>query len=335
MPGLLSANAGSWQESDMIAASDWAITNGANILSNSWWNETNLVMSGIDKYFDHVVFEHLKTVTVASGNNDTRTGNVYSPGLGYNVITVGGFDDKDTSTWSDDMMWAIGQSPGSSWKDPLSQHMDREKPEVSAVATHGTRTITSTQPFPPWIDKTPGAGTSYAAPAVAAEAALLMQANTILKNWPEVTKAVIMTSAVHNIEGNGKLSEYDGAGGIDILKAYETVINNRWKNDLLVASSLPKDYPFSASAGQKVRVAVVWDSHPDNNHPPNEDNLTADLDIQIYDPSGALVTSSASFDNSYEIVEFTAATAGTYKARLTAYRFDGGFEYIGFAYTYV
>jgi len=27
------------------------------------------------------------------------------PGLAYNVITVGGFEDKGTSDWSDDTMW--------------------------------------------------------------------------------------------------------------------------------------------------------------------------------------------------------------------------------------
>ncbi len=39
-------------------------------------------MSGIDKYFDHVVWEHRKTVTVAAGNNYSgENSNVLSPGL--------------------------------------------------------------------------------------------------------------------------------------------------------------------------------------------------------------------------------------------------------------
>lgn len=71
VPGLLSANFGygnQGMESRAIAASDWAITNGANILSNSWHNETNLVLSGIDKYYDLLVWNNYRTITVAAGN---------------------------------------------------------------------------------------------------------------------------------------------------------------------------------------------------------------------------------------------------------------------------
>ncbi len=329
VPGLLSANAGSWQEADMIAASEWAITNGANILSNSWGDDTGLVMRGIDRYFDHVVWSNYKTVTAVAGNNITGTSNVVSPGLAYNVITVGGFDDKDTSVWSDDTMWGIGQNPGSSWRNPISR--DREKPEVVAVATHGSRYITSTYIADPWVHAVVGAGTSYAAPAVAGEAALLMQA----RSWPETVKAVIMASAVHNIEGSSRLSEYDGAGGIDISNAYDIALNQRMLGNVLYASSFPRDYPFTATAGQKVRVVITWDSHPDNNHPPTSDPLQSDLDLYIYDLSGNIVTSSISFDANYEIVEFTAPATGNYKARVTASRFDGTNEYVGFAYTYV
>ena len=328
VPGLLSANAGSWQEADIIAASEWAITNGANILSNSWGNDTSLVMGGMDRYFDHVVWSNYKTVTAVAGNEGLTTGNVVSPGLAYNVITAGGFDDKDTSAWSDDTMWA-----GSSYKDPISPHGDRIKPEVVAVATHGSRYITSTYIADPWVHAVVGAGTIYAAPAVAAEAALLMQARSWLTSWPETVKAVIMASADHNIEGSSRLSDKDGAGGIDISNAYNIALNQRMLGNVLSASSFPRDYPFTA--GQKVRVVITWDSHPDNNHPPTSDPLQSDLDLYVYDPSGNLVTASTSFDNNYEIVEFTAPATGNYKARATASRFDGTNEYVGFAYTYV
>lgn len=336
VPALLSANAGSWQESDMIAASDWAITNGANILSNSWGDDTGLIFRGIDRYFDHVVWDNRKTVTVAAGNNDSDpgciycgTGNVYSPGLGYNVITVGGFDDKDTSIWSDDIMWF-----NSSYKNPITPHMDREKPEVAAVATHGTRPITSTSIAYPWVSSVGGAGTSFAAPAVAAEAALLMQAKSSLTTSPEAVKAIIMASAVHNIEGNSRLSDKDGAGGIDISNAYYTANNNRFTGEKLFASNFPKTYAFYASAGQKVRVVIAWDSHPDSNHPPTSDILESDLDLYILNPSGTTIGFSSSYDNSYEIVEFTAQTTGTFTARINKYG-SAAYEYIGFAYTYV
>ncbi|MCZ7385665.1 MAG: DUF2341 domain-containing protein [Candidatus Methanoperedens sp.] len=347
VPGLLSANFGPWDNSDpamesrIIRASEWAVNNGANILSNSWGNNTDGTMSGIDKYFDHVVWEDGKTVTVAAGNNESgENGNVTSPGLGYNVITVGGFEDKDTSAWSDDTMWGMGQSPGSAWRDPVSQHGDRDKPEVAAMATHiseSNKIITTRSPTlhdPSPIDQTVAAGTSYAAPSVAGEAALLMQAKSWLTAWPETVKAIIMASANHNIEGDSTLSEYDGAGGIDISRAYEIAYNDNMSGDVLFASDFPKNYTFTVtSVNQKIRVAIAWDSHPDSNHPPTSDTLESDLDLYILDPNGNIVASSTSYDNSYEIVEFTPQTTGTFKARVSANRFDGAYEYVGFAKT--
>ncbi len=286
VPGLLSANFGYGdaprEESRAIAASDWAITNGANILSNSWGNETNLALSGVDKYYDLLAWSNYRTITVAAGNEGQGTGNVQSPGLGYNVITVGGFEDRGDSDWSNDVIWA-----GSSYKDPISEHMDREKPEVAAVATHGgSNFITTLHPVYPWIRQAPGAGTSYAAPAVAGEAALLMQMRSWLTSWPETVKAVIIASADHNIEDVSRLSEKDGAGGINISKAYDIAYYQRMLGNVLSSGSFPKDYPIYATQGQKVRVVITWDSHPDNNRPPNNDLLQTDLDLYILDPSG-------------------------------------------------
>ncbi len=94
-------------------------------------------------------------------------------------------------------------------------------------------------------------------PEVAAEAALLMQAYNNFKNWPEMVRAVIMASADHNIEGASKLSEKDGAGGIDISKAYDTGAGALAM--VAYASDFPKHFTFYATQGQKVRVVITWD----------------------------------------------------------------------------
>lgn len=164
-PGLLSANFGPWDYSDpamesrIIRASEWAINNGANILSNNWGNDTKSILSGIYKYHDHVVCSNYKTVTVAAGNNYAgENWRVTSPGLGYNVITVGGFEDKGNSSWIGDEIWT-----NSAYVDPISQNGDREKPEVAAVATHISENskIITTKGYSPWTDQTYAAGISY------------------------------------------------------------------------------------------------------------------------------------------------------------------------------
>jgi len=96
---ILSANADSGGDPDLIEASDWALDNGADVLSCSFGHDSGLQLDAIDRYYDHVIWEHHRAVSKSAGNNN---GNITSPGLAYNVITVGGTDDMDTSDWSGD-----------------------------------------------------------------------------------------------------------------------------------------------------------------------------------------------------------------------------------------
>src|SRR5262249_53751265 len=139
---------------------------------------------------------------------------------GYNVITVGSFDDRGTAGWSDDVM-----SQFSTRLDPASLHSDRQKPEVAAPGEN----ITSTSTHSPWNDFT-SSGTSFAAPMGTGTAALMMRANGSLSVWPEALKAILMATAVHNIEGDDRLSDVDGAGGIDAKGAADVArsISGKW-----------------------------------------------------------------------------------------------------------
>ena len=322
-PGILSGNARDWTYAELIAATEWAISNGASIVNYSWrdLNHQSLELGPLDRYVDHIVWDDWVTMVKSAGNNPQQSGNVTSPGLGYNIITVGSIDDHDNERWSDDEM-----SYFSSWRDPISTHNDREKPEVTAVG-HRVHSTTTSSPWTGYV----GAGTSYAAPNVAAGAALLMQTQPWLQWWPETVKAVLMASAVHNVEGDSRLSEYDGAGAVDLLAAYETASSNRIDGWAPTSDDFPITVTFSATKGQRIRVAIAWDSHPDAGHPPTTDPLESDLDLVIYDPDNSVAAYSMSFDNSYEIVDFLALEDGTYTARITAYRFDGSYEYVGFA----
>jgi len=323
-PAILNGNARNWTDAELVAATEWAITNGARVVNYSWrdgdWS--SLQLGPLDRYVDHVVWDDYVTMVKSAGNEGATSGNITSPGLGYNIITIGSIDDIDNERWSDDVISAF-----SSWRDPISTHNDREKPEVVAV---GQR-VTSTTTAAPWVGNV-GQGTSYAAPNVVGGAALLMQAQPWLQWWPETVRATLMASAVHNIEGDSRLSEFDGAGAVDLWSAYQTVNLGRIDGWTLYAEDFPRTVTFSATKGQRIRVAIAWDSHPGTGHPPTTDPLESDLDLMITGPDGNAVTSSLSFDNSYEIVDFLALQDGTYSARISAYRFDGTYEFVGFAY---
>jgi hypothetical protein len=109
-----------------------------------------------------------------------------------------------------------------------------------------------------------------------------------------------MAGAIHNIEGASRLSDRDGAGGIDCSIADDTITNNRWWANTATYGDFPKTYVLSGiPAGKKVRVVTSWDSHLPDLHPPYgtiNDPLQSDFDLLIYDPNGDRVEVSSSHD---------------------------------------
>jgi hypothetical protein len=320
---LYSANATTYGNADLSDAMDWAVSNNLDIINNSWGGNTgNTDLNVHDRHLDYIVRAQADPVLVAAGNEantcGSQTDRVTSPARGYNVISVGGLDDNGTTTWGDDGMYFC-----SSFIDPST---GVQKPEV--VASGASITSTTDNPAD-WIANV-GSGTSYATPMVSAQAALLSQADTALNAYPETIKAIIMATALHNIEGDTRLSDQDGAGGVDMYAALNLVDNGWWDWDNFQASDFPHSYSQFAYAGETVRAVITWNSNPASDY--STDPLDADLDLRVYDGNGDFVTSSTSFDNSYEIVEFVAPTTGNYEFRVSQFRFDGTSEFVGFAY---
>ncbi|HEU4508545.1 MAG TPA: hypothetical protein VFR78_09930, partial [Pyrinomonadaceae bacterium] len=83
------------------------------------------------------------------------------------------------------------------------------------------------------------------------------------------------------------------------------------------------------NAGQRVKVALVWNSTPTSDY--TTDPLKADLDLSVIGPTQTL--HSASWDNSYEVVDFTATASGNFQIKVKNYRFDGFNEYFAVAWS--
>ena len=162
---------------------------------------------------------------------------------------------------------------------------------------------------------------------VAGVAALLMESNPALARHPEAVKAILMASATHNLEGSTRLSEYDGAGGVQATGAEQlarqatplrthqrgTIVCNTGSTD-----NVKEFARVTLSSGQRLRVAIAWSTDPDRT---TYSRFTrgqphADLDLLVHRVStGQQVAESSSHDNTYELVDFTAPGAGEYSLR--------------------
>lgn len=310
-----SACASSWAQvhSRMTQAINW----GALVINCSFGTSDCSRVTAEDQWFDDLSYRYLRSIVVAAGNCGGWTQRVGTPASGYNVIAVGNFDDWDTdpfninnypATWGDDAMSAT-----SSWMDPPSFANDREKPELAAPGEF----IVSTSRTAPWTANA-GSGTSFAAPAVTGTIAAMHGQNVNLAGWPEAVKAILMATAMHNLEGAVRLSEFDGAGGLDAYKAVQAARRTRggwWGYSFTCATPSPTDITsIPLAAGKRTRVAICWQVDPSYANYAND--VSSDLNLQIVAPSGAVVASSTSLCNSYEIVDFTPAAAGTYRVRV-------------------
>jgi subtilisin family serine protease len=306
---------------ELQAASTRGVRWGARILNLTWGMDTRSALGGMDRFYDEIVLNQWRTVTKSAGNatpggpncfQSPGDGTITSPGGAYNIITVGGFDDRNTVTWTDDTIYEC-----SSTLDPISLHGDREKPDLAAPAVN----INVVAPGPANLLNV--TGTSAAAPVVAGTSALLIERNSRLSIWPEIIRATLMATADHNIEGSTRLSDVDGAGGLNASAAASLIdMPQRWGGQRYTCNGTDPLNLVTLSVGPRTRHRVVlsWDADPA--FAGYATRPAADIDLRVRDANGISVAASLSFDGVNEIVEFDSWLAGTYTVQAIRFRCD-------------
>ena len=230
-----------------------------------------------------------------------------------------------------------------------------EKPEVVAP---GVNIVGIGLDGNPVTDPNLNSGTSVSAPQVAGLAALLIDRNWDLNTWPEAGRAIIMASATHNVTGPSGIPAgedlRDGAGGINAALADTVAQTRNWSatdpclgscwwglginNDSFPPGSLLYRYFGGVVQGELVRVAISWWSHPDCPSVANcsYDQLDTDLQLGVQYLDGGtwvwvLGSWSASWNNSYELVEFVAAKSGSYRIAVYKDHSYEGSNFLGIA----
>jgi hypothetical protein len=322
----------------IIATTDWAVSPGggnADIVNTSLVQDTATGAEEGRRYFDSVVDQDGRLAISAAGNYTNFGGwQIGSPGTGYNVLTVGGVNDRGTAARADDRIWYVPGSNGSNWfdrpGDSWNAHGDYNKPNLLAPAV-AVRTANGLA----------ASGTSVATPIVAGVAAQLLANEPLLAAWPEGARAVLMAGAIHRVRmPNGSRNvDHEGVGMTSALWTNRIAGQGDRQFGGYVVGALERGQEptqqVDVHAGDRLRVALAWNSHTSGaGNRSKTDVLRADLDLRVIGPNGA-VSGSFTIDNAQEFVELTIPTSGTVAIEIRQSRFDGDTETYGLAWAKV
>jgi hypothetical protein len=297
---ILSENSQTFADADLVRANEWGRGNGADPTNMSWGQRCpNGGQNFMSRYVDWAEKVLGQTFTISAGNQDPLCPTdffVSAPGLAWGPITVGAFGDSNDGFWNNDF-----QSGFSRFVDPATGQV---KPEVEAVGQDLCLTNTTS------IDCA-NAGTSFSAPQVAGQVADMLARRPGQNQWPETNKAAVLASAYHDVIAG---TDRDGLGGVVMNNSDNAYRNGQFFNNFLAGGSTTDiDHLVSLVVGQRVKVAISWDSN--SNPGGGTDVMNDDIDLHVLAPGGAFVCGSFSVANAWESCEFTAPVTGTYTFR--------------------
>ncbi|MBQ8496679.1 MAG: S8 family serine peptidase [Clostridia bacterium] len=287
---------------------EWLIDQGVTLINMSRWAwEENVAdayfntYGNLTKWFDHIAYSHYILVVKASGHDSSN--GVHSPGMSYNIITVGAMEqNNNTFTLADYSSYYTGNVYAS-------------KPDIVAEGRYNG-----------------DSGTSYATPHVTGIVACMLECNSMLEYSPELIKA-ILTSSVHAdgprfgpfMRSQTALSYMQvGAGFANASNALTVTSNNQSR----CSSLSPTQQSYSSNlvvssdnVGCTYRVSMAY-TIPAECVGVHTEGVTAtnpfpNLDLEIYAPNSTtpLIVSNTTFNN-VEIVEFTPQVSGTYVIKI-------------------
>ncbi len=307
---------GNWK-----ARVEWLLSQGVNVINMSHGFSSTGTYGSNDMWVDHIAIMHSVHYVVAAGNNG---GYVASPGMAYNVITVGAIDDNNTSYQSDDAI--------ASYSSYTQVSGNTTKPDLVAPGSNIT------------TDAGTDSGTSFAAPHVTAVVAQMLHLNATLKTKQAALKAIITASVNHDYihYETSQTTNFNiyGAGLVDAQGSRYTVANGRYASSTFAANSAngsTVNYYFNVSSSDdQIRVSLTWDKHSyiTGSHTTGTPTLgrLADLDLYVYDPNGNLIEYATSGSNNLEIVDFEPTMVGQYRIMVKQYSNSDKVVYYGVAW---
>ncbi|WEU39972.1 MAG: S8 family serine peptidase [Candidatus Odinarchaeum yellowstonii] len=255
--------------SDVIAAIEWSVDQGADVLSISLGGGVGDPNSPLCLAVDWAA-EQGVVVSIAAGNSGPDYASVASPAAAKRVIAVGASDYNDRVV--------DFSSRGPTVDGRISPDLVAPGYEVvSALAKDSVIDLVSQYYLSP-DPRIPGtgvyssgyyyialSGTSMAAPFVSGAAALLLSAFPNLKGNPEAVKSALINTAVKLVNSSGV--EYppniQGAGRLNVTAAYYYLLDlNTSTSHIPATSILPYEIPVEPYRimypGQEVNLILKF-----------------------------------------------------------------------------
>ncbi|MFE5791898.1 S8 family serine peptidase [Streptomyces sp. NPDC056503] len=204
--GKVLNDSGSGATSWIIAGMEWAVAQGADVVSMSLGNPSETDCDDPMSAAAEELAQNQGTLfVIAAGNSGPSLNSVSSPGCAPSVLTVGATDRDDSTAWF-------------SSRSPIANEAHTLKPEIAApgvsisAAAAGGRGLYAYQAM---------SGTSMATPHVAGAAAILKQRHP---DWTaQQLKAALVSSAETDIPGDVRET---GGGRLDVKAAVgQTVLS--------------------------------------------------------------------------------------------------------------
>jgi len=248
-------------DSDVVAGIEWAIDNGANVLSLSFGS--NL---GSDQCYDFSSSEAVDNATkqgvvviVSAGNLGSSAETIAAPACAKRAITVGNTNDNDNIYFS-------------SSRGPTKDN--RTKPDLTAPGVSINSTINSLNGYG---SKT---GTSMSGPHVAGVAALVLQQFNRINGYypnPDRVKAILIT-AVNTTGMSSSYSQRNNVYGSGRIDAYEALRIINFTENNTISAGEEHHYKINVTSAD-FKTTLYW---PENSSINNDLNLFVGNATQNY-----------------------------------------------------
>lgn len=306
------AGSGLCYEGDNRKGIDWAVEQGADIISRSI-SMCSVGESDCDlaRYLDAVVDELGVHVANSAGNGGPGASTVGA--VAYNAFSVAAVDDAGTVSTGDDSI------AGFSSRGLTSD--GRIKPDIAAPGVTIKSANSNWEGGSQFVDKS---GTSMAAPHVAGAIALILDYKGI--NWnPMAVRALLFNTA----NSTGDKTAY-GFGYLDLDRAYS------FKDDVLISNITEGSFRlYKALLLPGERATLAWNRHATYNgiDYPNAWYSLNNLDLHLYNETSnsAINSSESSMDNAEQVKADIAYDRAVLKIKAKPANFSHGSDIENFA----